>query len=54
MTPTVTGSDFARDGVLVTFSDGVDAFFTTGFLYSHRNDEGNKSLPDDETAESVG
>jgi hypothetical protein len=54
MNPTVTGTDFVRTGVLVKFSDGIHAFFNTDFLYSHRNDEGNKALPDEETAESIG
>jgi hypothetical protein len=43
-------TDIAGDFVLVTFGDGTAALFDSGFLYAHRNDNGNRQLPAEEVA----
>jgi hypothetical protein len=46
MNPTVIGVDLVRGGVLIRFSDGTHFFFGAEFLYAHRSESGNASLPD--------
>jgi hypothetical protein len=48
MNPTVIGVDLVRGDALIHFSDGSHFFFGAKFLYAHRGDEENSSLPDED------
>lgn len=37
--------DCTDDKILVSFHDGTAILFDVQFLYDHRNDEGNQTLP---------
>ena len=45
MKMTIRIVDYARSGVVVTFSDGSSTFFDSEFLYAHRHDKDNKTTP---------
>lgn len=51
MKPDVVSVDLVECGVIVTFGDGLAAFFPTEYLYDHRVDSGIRLLPNDEVDE---
>jgi hypothetical protein len=44
----VLHADLVRGRLLVYFDDGTAALFDPNFLYSKRQSEGNKIMPDDD------
>jgi hypothetical protein len=42
--PSVENVDQSSDGVVVTFKDGSVVLYTPGFLWEHRNRDGNLEL----------
>jgi hypothetical protein len=45
MSTIIIDIDLVGDKVLVTFGDGTATMFNAQFLYVHRRDEGNETLP---------
>lgn len=44
----IAGADVIQDSVLIHFSDGTSVLFDPGFLYRHRDDNGNSRIAEEE------
>jgi hypothetical protein len=49
----IVGVDFAKDQVVVAFSDGITTVYPKTVLFAHRNDPGTETLAETETLDGL-